>query len=98
MIQGLNISASGLEHQAQRLRASAHNTANTSTPTAASVRLRVRGQERPDGVASQVQTGAFSDALRESVTQIESAQAFRANTRAIQTQDEMLGTLLDLEG
>lgn len=98
MIQGLNMSAAGLQHQAQRLRASAHNTANATTPAEASVRLRVRGQESEVGVSSQVETGALSDAVRESVTQIESSHAFGANTRAVQAQDEMLGTLLDLEG
>jgi flagellar basal body rod protein FlgC len=54
MIQALNISAAGMQHQAQRLRASAHNTANATTPTEESARLRVRGQERADGVASYI--------------------------------------------
>ena len=97
MIQALNISAAGMQHQAQRLRASAHNTANATTPTEESARLRVRGQERAYGVASYIETGATSDAVREGVTQIESSQSFRANMRAVQTQDEMLGALLDLE-
>jgi len=97
MIQGLTNSASGLLHQGQRLRASAHNSANTTTPEERAVRLRVRGQEQSGGVASHTETGALSDAVRESVTHIDSAQAFGANVRAVQTQDEMLGTLLDLE-
>ncbi|MFT5086804.1 MAG: flagellar basal body rod protein FlgC [Candidatus Latescibacterota bacterium] len=97
MIQGLNNSASGLLHQEQRLRASAHNTANTTTPEERAARLRVQGQEQSGGVVSLTEIGGISDAVRESVTQIDSAQAFSANVRAVQTQDEMLGTLLDLE-
>ena len=60
--------------------------------------LRVRGQEGPGGgVVASVEIGAETDVVQEAVTQISSATHFQANVRAVQTQDAMLGTLLDLE-
>lgn len=98
MIRSLYTSATGLQHQQRRLHASAHNTANATTPADATVPLRTSGTERAaGGVDSHSQRVATTDALRESVVQIDSAQAVAANVRAVQTQDEMLGALLDIE-
>lgn len=98
MIRALHISATGLQHQRQRLHSSAHNTANATTSESESARLRTSGYQRGDGgVASQTQLGASTDAVREAVVQIDSAKAFAAGVRAVQTQDDMLGALLDIE-
>ncbi len=98
MIRALHISATGLQHQQQRLNSSAHNTANATTSEAEAARLRTSGHQLGDGgVASQTQLGALSDPVREAVVQIDSAKAFAAGVRAVQTQDDMLGALLDIE-
>ena len=98
MIRSLYTSATGLQHQQRRLHASAHNTSNAATPADATVPLRTSGTERAaGGVDSHAQRVETTDALREAVVQIDSAQAFAANGRVVQTQDEMLGALLDIE-
>ncbi len=98
MINSLSLSASGLRLQQQRLEASAHNTANTTTRKDESASLRVRGQEGPGGgVVARVETGAETDVVQEAITQISSARQFQANVRAVQTQDEMLGALVDVK-
>jgi flagellar basal body rod protein FlgC len=98
MIQGLSISSSGLAHNEKRLNASVHNTANLNTEYAA--RAHVRAEEIP---AAGVQTHHFASdrditAFEESVEQILAGHHFTANVRAAQTQDEMLGVLLDVRG
>lgn len=98
MIRALHISATGLQHQQRRLYASAHNTANATTGEAEAARLRTSGRHRGDGgVASQTYLASSTDAVREAVVQIDSAKAFAAGVRAVQTQDDMLGALLDIE-
>lgn len=98
MIRALSTSASGLRANQQRLKASAHNTANSTAPDTA--KLRTRAQEIPgDGVQTQTRASgskARGEPVEEAVEQIAAAQNFKANVRAVQTQDDMLGTLLDL--
>ena len=91
MIRSLYSSAVGLRHQQHRLHASAHNTANAGVDQAEAVRLRT------DGVQTQTLQAASTDALREAVVHIDSAQSFAAQARVVHTQDDLLGTLLDLE-
>ena len=81
----------GLRHQQHRLHASAHNTANAGVDEAEAVRLRT------GGVQTQTLQSASTDALREAVVHIDSAQSFAAQARVVHTQDDLLGTLLDVE-
>lgn len=98
MIRSLYSSAMGLRHQQHRLHASAHNTANAGVDEAEAVRLRASGRQRVNGgVQTRTQQALSTDALREAVVHIDSAQSFAAQARVVHAQDDLLGTLLDLE-
>ena len=87
MIQGLFTSHFGLRFAQERLRSTAHNTANSTT------------MERPECVvASKVVPKAGRHRVEEAVGMIADSQYFAAGVRVVQTQDEMLGALLDREG
>ena len=97
MLRGIHTSTSGLVLNQRRLAISAHNTANLRTADAA--KLRVRAREAPQGGVEAGTTGSQAEIrpVEEAVEQMVSAQHFVANARAVQTQDDMLGALLDLE-
>ena len=80
----------GLRHQQHRLHASAHNTANAGVDQAEAVRLRTGGVGRDGGVQTQTLQAASTDALREAVVHIDSAQSFAAQARVVHTQDDLL--------
>ena len=96
-MQGLTISQSGLRSAEERLRSTAHNTANATT--AETVSLRARGREAPaGGVRTDVELGDPRSRVEDAVAMMAASQHFAAGVRAVQTQDEMLGALLDIEG
>ena len=99
MIRGISVSASGLLINQKRLEASTHNAANLTT--AERTRLRVDGREvERGGVEARVRIageGRRDEVVEDAVEQIDAAQEFKANARAVQTQDELLGVLLDVE-
>ncbi len=98
MTLSLYLCATGLHHQQQRLSASAHNTANAGVDQAEAVRLRTGGVERESGgVQTHTQQASSTYALREAVVHIDSAQSFAAQVRVVQTQDDLLGTLIDIK-
>ena len=80
MIGGLSISHSGLRHAQRRLEASAHNTANLTTAKTTASTTA----QRP---------APFVDEAVEQISIVHQAGALR---RAVQTQDDMLGILMDL--
>ena len=87
VIQGLSTSHFGLRFAQERLRSIAHNTANSTT------------MERPEGVvAPEVVPNAGRHRVEEAVEMIAASQHFASGVRVVQTQDEMLGALLDREG
>lgn len=102
MIRAFSTSASGLRANQQSLQASAHNTANLTTEEAAKVRVQskevkgggVQTQAKVTGGAAQIEP---VEEAEEAVEQITAAQNFKANARSVQTQDEMLGALLDIK-
>ncbi|MDP6699348.1 MAG: hypothetical protein QGH25_06855 [Candidatus Latescibacteria bacterium] len=97
MIQGFYTSHSGLRFAQERLRSTAHNTANSPTTEMASG--RTSGHERRDvGIASEVIPAARRYRGEDVVEMIAVSQHFAAGVRVVQTQDEMLGALLDREG
>ena len=99
MISALSTSASGLRANQQRLQAPAHNTANLTTEEAAKVRVQSK-EVKGGGVQTQAKvTGGAEqiEPVEEAVEQITAAQNFKANARSVQTQDEMLGALLDIK-
>jgi flagellar hook-associated protein FlgK len=91
-----SIALSGLNAAQLRLGASAHNIANASTPGFR--RQLVAQQSVPEAGVSASLTRApiEGDALAEDlVAQISAGYQFMANLRVIQTQDKLLGTLVD---
>ncbi len=97
MLHRLTISRSGLRFAQQHLRSTAHNTANATTAERSS--LRVRGRQAPEGrVRIEVELGQPRQRVEDAVEMIAAEQHFAAGVRAVQTQDNMLGALLDIEG
>lgn len=95
-----SIGSSGLQAAQLRLDASANNVANMNTPN---YRRQVVAQEEAAdsaGVRATVQReqGAEGVALeKEAVEQMSATYAFKANLQTLKTQDEMMGSLLDVK-
>ena len=74
----------------------AHNVANVNTEEFKATQTTITNQN--DAVVAQsVQTQNSTDLATEFTDQISLERAFEANTKPIQAQDEMLGTLLDMK-
>ena len=98
MMISLYLGVTGLHHQQHRLNASAHNTANAGVDEVRAVRLSASGvQSENEGVQTRTQQASSTDVLREAVVHIDSAQSFAAQVRVVQTQDDLLGTLVDIK-
>lgn len=95
-----SIASSGFGAAQLRLDASANNVANANTPNYrrqvvqqeaaadnAGVRATVQRQQEAEGVALE----------KEAVEQMSATYAFKANLQTIKTQDEMMGSLLDVK-
>ena len=95
-----SIGSSGLQAAQLRLDASAHNVANMNTPgyrravvaqqavtDSAGVRATVQRQQAAEGVALE----------QEAVEQMSATYAFKASLQTIQTQEQMMGALLDVK-
>lgn len=96
MLGGISSIRSGLLLNQQRLEASAHDTANLATIPA--VDLRVEAREAPGGVESTITAGSGpASPVGEAVEQRVAGHHFAALKKALQTQDELVGRLLDLE-
>ena len=107
-----SIASSGLQAAQLRLDASANNVANMNTPgyrresvsqqaapdnagVRASVQ-RVQGtQNAQTAQTAQAEKGVSLE--QEAVEQMSATYAFKANLQTIKTQDEMLGSLLDMK-
>lgn len=99
--------ATGLSgmHAAQRqLDTSAHNIANVPTPGFQRQAVHRTAQPGADGVqvqighegpAAAVQNGDLAHLAEDLIAQRMGAHHFAANLRTVQTQDRMLGALLD---
>ena len=98
MLHRLTISRSGLRFAQQHLQSTAHNTANATTAERSS--LRVRGRQAPEEgrVRIEVELGQPRQRVEDAVEMIAAEQYFAAGVRAVQTQDNMLGALLDIQG
>ena len=90
-----SIGSSGLQAAQLRLDASANNVANMNTP---GYRREVVAQEEvaeSAGVRATVQRE--QDAKGVALEQVSATYAFKANLQTIKTQDEMMGSLLDVK-
>ena len=95
-----SIGSSGLQAAQLRLDASANNVANMNTP---SYRRQVVQQEAAAdsaGVRATVEREANERGValeQEAVEQMSATYAFKANLQTLKTQDQMLGSLLDVK-
>lgn len=98
------IGLSGMRAAQTRLDSSAHNVANLQTPDFR--RQQVTQTERTAGGGVDVQVhrsgqaggpDGFADLAGDLVDQRIGLYSFAANLRTVQTQDDMLGTLLDVK-
>lgn len=95
-----SIGSSGLQAAQLRLDASANNVANMNTP---GYRREVVAQEEAAesaGVRATVQREQDAQGVtleQEAVEQMSAAYAFKANLQTIKTQDDMMGSLLDVK-
>jgi flagellar hook protein FlgE len=93
----ISTALSGMNAASLRLDTSANNVANSLTP--GYKRQTTEQQATPGGgVATTVtQADAEGESLAEDlVTQIDASYQFKANLKVLQTQDRLLGTLVDL--
>ena len=91
------IAGSGLAAAQLRLDVAANNVANAATPGYRRQALMQEAQAG-GGVVSQVgQAGSDTENLAEDVVQqMVAAYSFKANLRVIETQDRLVGALLDV--
>ena len=93
-----SVSLSGLNAATTRLDASANSIANSQTPGFKRDMVMQQTQERAGvlttvGKAEEVGPELAADL----VVQMQATYAFRANLRAIETQNRMTGSLLDMQ-
>jgi hypothetical protein len=97
MLGNVSIISSGLALDQQRLEASAHNTANLNTRPSLALRVEAR-EGAQGGVEGGVVAGEGpSDPVVESVALMTLSHQAVALKKALQTQSDMVGQLLDLE-
>lgn len=93
-----SIAQSGLQAAQARLDASAHNTANMNTPGFRRLRAEPSEAAGQGGVATAVQRAPQEGVAleQEVVDQMTATYAFKANLQTLQTQDRMMGALLNV--
>ena len=93
-----SIGQSGLQAAQMRLDASAHNTANMGTPGFRRLRTEQTEVAGQGGVATSVQRVPQEGVAleQEVVDQMTATYAFKANLKILQTEDRMLGALLNV--
>jgi flagellar hook protein FlgE len=93
-----SIAVSGAQAASTRLDVAAHNIANAQTPDFKRQVVHQASQETA-GVVTTVgkseEIGA--DLAADLVEQMSASYAYKANLRTIQTQDQMMGSLLDVK-
>ena len=102
-----SIGLSGMRAAQLRLDASAHNVANAQTPgfqrqqvaqtVAQPVTGGVRAQVAPEAAQMAQGSNGVNRLAEDMVEQRMSLYSFAANLRTVQTQDAMLGALLDVQ-
>lgn len=92
-----SIAVSGVQAASTRLNVSAHNVANANTPDFQ--KQVVRQSQETAGVVTTIgksdEVGV--DLAAELVEQQAASYDYKANLRAIRTQEEMMGSLLDIK-
>ena len=95
-----SIGSSGLQAAQLRLAASANNVANMNTPNYRRQVVQQEAMADNAGVRATVQREQDAKGValeKEAVDQMSATYAFKANLQTIKTQDEMVGSLLDVK-
>lgn len=92
----MQINANAMMAMSNWMGNSAHNVANVNTDEFKATQTTITNQN-DSVVAQSSQTENSTDLATEFTDQIALEGAFEANTKPIQTQNEMLGTLLDMK-
>jgi flagellar hook protein FlgE len=97
----LSIAMSGLNAASTRLNVSAHNIANSQTPgfkrqQVEQTALAQGGVSVTVDSAGVAQSVPLASLAEDMVQQISAAYEFKANLKVIQTEQDLLGQLLDL--
>jgi len=93
-----SISLSGLNAAMLRLDAAGNNIANAQTPGFRRQSV-LQSEDADGGVSTSVGREADSgeNLAADMVEQVSAVYSFKANLRVLQTQDDMLGALVDLK-
>ena len=95
-----SIGSSGLQAAQLRLDASANNVANANTPGYRRQAVAQQAVADSAGVRATVQRQQEAEAValeKEAVEQMSATYAFKANLQTIKTQDDMMGSLLNIK-
>lgn len=92
----MQINANAMTAMSNWMNNSANNVANVNTDKFNATQTTINNQNNTV-VAQSSQTESRTDLGSEFTDQIALETAFEANTKPIQTQDEMLGSLLDMK-
>jgi flagellar hook protein FlgE len=94
----ISTALSGMHAASLELATSAHNIANNLTPGFRRQSVARHASEGGGVSAEVVQADAVGESLAEDiVTQMSASYAYKANLKLLKTQDELLGSLLDLK-
>lgn len=92
------IALSGVQAAATRMDAAAHNVANAQTPGFHRQTVQQRSQEHQGVLTSVGQAQEVGpDLAADLVAQKAASYQYKANLRSIQTENQMMGSLLDLK-
>ena len=94
----ISTALSGMNAASLELATSAHNIANTQTPGFRRQSVARQANEGAGVSAAVTQAAEPGESLAEDiVTQMSASYAFKANLKVLKTQDEVLGSLLDIK-
>lgn len=93
-----SIAVSGVHAASTRLDVAAHNIANGQTPHFQRQVVHQQSQETAGVLTTVGKTDEIGpDLAADLVAQMEASYTYKANLRTIQTQNEMVGSLLDVK-
>lgn len=93
-----SIAVSGVHAATTRLDVAAHNIANAQTPGHQRQVVHQQSQETAGVLTTVGKTEEVGpDLAADLVAQMEASYSYKANLRTIQTQNEMMGSLLDVK-
>jgi flagellar hook protein FlgE len=93
-----SIAVSGVHAASTRLDVAAHNIANAQTPDFQRQVVHQASQETAGVVTSVGKSEEIGpDLAADLVEQMAASYAYKANLKTIQTQDQMMGSLLDIK-